>query len=45
MPKVRRKKPIEKVRSYLDRVMRTATKRKRKVLKGARAAMERLYGR
>ncbi|MBL8950920.1 MAG: hypothetical protein JNK82_09105 [Myxococcaceae bacterium] len=41
----RKAKPIKKVRTYLTGLMRRASRQKKKVLKNARSAMERLYGR
>jgi hypothetical protein len=38
-------KPMKKVRTYLTGLMRKASRQRKKVLKSARAAMERLYGR
>jgi len=43
--KLRKKQPMEKVKRYLDGLMRTASKQKARVLRSARNAMERLYGR
>ena len=43
--KTRKRQPMQQVKRYIDGLVRTASKQKRRVLRSARNAMERLYGR